>query len=98
MKKLVEIIRDQTFECIKVVDSKLARKLTTLEKKLNVAAGAGYEPVVCIELAFFAVFEMVLGELVVEKTQDEKDFSCYSVTFTHYAIDDIELFINFSKD
>lgn len=98
MKKLVEIIKDQTVECIKVTDSKLARKLTTLEKKLNVVASADRIPSVCIELAFFAVFEMLLDDLVIEKTQDEKDFACYSVTFTHGSIEDIELFINFSKD
>lgn len=98
MKKLVEIIKDQTVERIKATDPKLAGKLTTLERKMNVVADSDRIPSVCIELAFFAVFEMFLDELVIEKTQDEKDFVCYSVTFTHGTIDDIELFINFSKD
>lgn len=98
MKKLVEIVKDETVRCIRTVDPKLARKLTTLEKKLNIVAGANYCVRDCIELAFFAVFGMLIVDLVIEITQDEKDFACYSVTFTHGSIEDIELFINFSKD
>lgn len=98
MKKLVEIVKDETISCLKVADPKTARKLSTLEKKLVVCAQADYTPIKSLELAFFAVFEMFLDELVIEKTQDEKDFECYSVTFTIGSIDDIEIFINFSKD
>lgn len=98
MKKLVEIIKDETVECIRNIYPTLGRKLTTLEKKMNVVAGADRAPKDCIELAFFAVFEMLLDDIVVEKTQDEKDFACYSVTFTHGSIDDVEIFVNFSKE
>lgn len=98
MKKLVEIVKDETIEALKVVDPKLARKLTTLEKKLNIVAGADYCVRDCIELAFFAVFEMLVVDLVIDKVQDEPDMACYSVTFTHGSIEDIEIFINFSKD
>lgn len=98
MKKLVEIEKDFTVECIRDTDSKLGRKLTMLERKLNIAAGAGYEPVACIELAFFAVFEKFIDDLVIERTWDGLNVSIYSVKFTHGTIDDIELFINFSKD
>lgn len=98
MKKLVEIVKDETIACLKVVDPKTARRLSTLEKKLNVCAQADYTPVQSLELAFFAVFEMFIDELVIEKTQDENDFACYSVAFTVGTIDDIEIFINFSKD
>ena len=98
MKKLVEIIKDETIEALKVVDPKLARKLTTLEKKMNVCEQHEYNPVVSIGLSFFAVFEMFVDELVIEKVQDEPAFARYSVTFINGSIEDIKIFINFSKD
>lgn len=98
MKKLVEIVKDETVKAIEVFNPKLARKIKTLEKKMEICEGHEYNPVVSIGLAFFAVFEMFADELRIEVTQDEKDFKCYSVTFSYGEIENIELFINFSKD
>lgn len=98
MKKLVEIVKDETINCLKVADPKLARKLTTLEKKLNVVASADYDVRSCIELAFFAVFEMLICDIVVSLEHDDPNTAQYSVAFTNGTIEDIEIFINFSKD
>lgn len=97
MKKLVEIVKNETVECLRVADPKLARKLTTLEKKMELCASAAYEPEKCIEMAFFAVLELFFLDLVIEKKEGRPGiYDRYAVTFTHGSIDDIEILIDFS--
>lgn len=97
MKKLVEIVQNEVVECLKVSDPKLARKLKTLEKKLELCAAAEYAPEACIELAFFAVLEKFICDLAIDKREGWPGiYDRYVVIFTHGTIDDIELTINFN--
>lgn len=98
MKLTTNIVKDETVEAIAYCYPSLARKLTTLEKKLDICWCSELSIEDCFSHAFFATLGLLGYELEIEKVDETENYIQMSVEFNWNTLEGIKIFVNFSKD